>query len=266
MLPHMSAAGCFRKPFSAPVLCGAVLLVVLPSLRALGDGPEAPKEGPPGEAEAAPEGSLPPPTVTPPAPEPTPYLWPRVRVSADIRFSGLLGETTQVVEPLGWGWGLRFSASLLPVGAFSLGFLLDFQQDRFSRTLAQYPEVPQLLVHSTFAIMPQLDFRSRWVHPWLAVGGGASVARHESPLPDPQTQMPVTDNDTTVPLVRVAAGVGVSPLRWLEVGLSFDVSLTFSSDVGGVKSDATGMLVPGTSTLFAPGWYSLSLYASYNFY
>ena len=115
-------------------------------------------------------------------------------------------------------------------------------------------------------VMPHLDLRSRWIHPWLAVGVGASVARHESPVPDIVNRTPTTEDGALTPLFRLGAGLGVSPLRWLEVGLSVDVSLTLSEQVGGVERNAAGMLVPGTATIFAPGWGSLSLYASYNFY
>ncbi len=265
----MNAAGLAKPATLATLGPGSwrpllVLLLFWP-LCALGQGqPPVQEEAPsPGEAEAAPLGSVPLPSS--PIPE-RPTLWPRVRVGADLRFSGLLGQTRQVAEELGWGFGLRLSASLLPLGPLSLGFLLDFQQDRFSRTFAEYPDVAQQLVHSTFAVMPQLDLRSRFVHPFLAVGIGASVARHESPLPDTVNQMPTTQNNTLAPLVRLLAGVGVSPLRWLEIGLSFDLSLTFSQDLGGVVRNPAGLLVPGSSTLFAPGWWSSSLYASYNFY
>src|SRR5689334_7980926 len=64
------------------------------------------------QAEAAPPGSVPPPP-SPPPPRPPP---PRVRVVGDLRFSGLLGEAREVAAPLGWGFGLQLSASLLPVG------------------------------------------------------------------------------------------------------------------------------------------------------
>ena len=38
-----------------------------------------------------------------------------MRVSADARFSMLLGESREVAPPLGWGFGLQLSASLLPL-------------------------------------------------------------------------------------------------------------------------------------------------------
>lgn len=216
-----------------------------------------------GQAEPAPPGSVP--SAEAPRPEPPP---PRVRVAGDLRFAGLFGEAAQAAAPLGWGFGLQLSASLLPLGPLRLGFVLDFAQDRFSRTLAAYPEQPQLLLHNTFAAQALLDMPTRYVRPYLAAGAGLSAARHESPLPDPDRQMPQTLDLGTLPLVRVSAGVGFSPLRWLEIGVSGELSFTFSDQRGGVLDGggAGGDALRAQALLFSPGWGSLATWLGYRFY
>lgn len=226
--------------------------------QAAADPDRAAQSAPP-QAEAAPEGAIP---GAPPSrlrgerPRPEP----RVRVSADARFSMLLGESREVAPPLGWGFGLQLSASLLPLRALRLGFVVDYQQDRFTRTYPQRPEVAQQLLHNTFAFQALLDLPSRWLRPYIAAGAGGSVGRHQPPSSDEGEQTAL------VPLFRFSAGLGVSPLRWLELTLGTDVSITVSEQRGGVQVDSTGRLVNANGSLFAPGWWSLSLAAGYRFY
>lgn len=213
------------------------------------------------QAEPAP-GSLP---GTLPRREPPP---PRVRVAADARLAGLLGETARVAAPLGWGFGLQLSASLLPVGPLRLGFVLDFAQDRFARTIDGLEGVPdqgQLLLHNTFALQGLADLPTRWVRPYLAFGVGLSEARHESPLEDPETQAPQTVDQATLPLLRLSAGLGISPLRWFEVGMSAELSFAFSELRGGVLADK-GMVMRGDAPLFQPGWCALAAWVGYRFF
>lgn len=216
------------------------------------------------QAEPAPPGSVP----VPPGPLVTPRPWPRVRVGADVRFSGLFPPTPQVAPDPGWGFGLWLSASLLPIGPMRFGLLIDFQQDRYAREFLERSERPsQSLVHSTFAFLAQLDLRHRWVRPFVAAGAGGSVVNHQSPLPspDPASMLPTTDERDFIPLFRFRAGLGFSPVRAFEFGLLGDVSVTISGKTGGVIVK-DGMLVLGDQALYAPGWGSLSLYASVNFY
>src|SRR5438552_2834208 len=98
--------------------------VLLCGVCALGGG-AALLAGPPcahAQAEPAPPGSVP----SPPPPPLKPQVPARVRVAGDLRFSGLFGEAQEVAAPLGWGFGLQLSASLLPLGPLRLGFVLDF--------------------------------------------------------------------------------------------------------------------------------------------
>jgi hypothetical protein len=223
------------------------------------------------QAEAAPPGSVAPPDSAPRAAAssqgdpPRRPLPARVRVAGNVRFSGLLGETATAAAPLGWGFGLQLSAALLPVGYMRFGFVLDFAQDRFQRAITGYPETPQLLLHNTFAVQALLDLPTRFVRPYLAVGAGLSAARHESPLPDPAQQAPQTLELATLPLVRVSAGVAVSPLRWFEIGVSGELSFTFSDHRGGVLDQGT-MAAPAMAQLFSPGWGSLATWVGYCFY
>jgi hypothetical protein len=226
-----------------------------------------------GQAEPAPPGSVPlagppgpgGPGAPPPGPPPEARRPPRVRVAGDLRFSGLRGEAAQAAAPLGWGFGLQLSASLLPVGVMRFGFVLDFAQDRFQRTIAAYPDLQQTLLHNTFAVQALLDLPTRYLRPYIAAGAGLSVARHESPLPDEANQMPYTFEVTTLPLVRVSAGLAVSPLRWFEIGVSGELSFTFSDQRGGVL-DQGATAGPAMAQLFAPGWGSLATWVGYCFY
>ncbi|MCS6912936.1 MAG: hypothetical protein RMK29_05000 [Myxococcales bacterium] len=214
-----------------------------------------------GQAEPAP-GSLP---SAPPRREPPP---PRVRIAANARLAGLLGEAAGVAPPLGWGFGLQLSASLVPVGPLRLGFVLDFAQDRFVRTIdtvAGLPEQGQLLLHNTFVLQGLADLPTRWVRPYLAFGAGLSEARHESPLEDAATQAPQTVVQTTLPLLRLSAGLGISPLRWFEVGVSAELSFAFSALRGGVVVEG-GMAARGDALLFQPGWGVLATWVSYRFF
>src|SRR5262249_39762517 len=150
---------------------------------------------------------------------------PRVRVAASVRLSGLIGETQTVAAPLGWGFGLQLSASLLRLPGFRLGFVLDFAQDRFSREYMEAPGQPQLLVHNTFAARALRAVPTRWVRPFLPLGPGFSVSRHESPIPDPGADTVDGISTGIEPLLRLSAGVGISPVRWFEFGFGADLSL-----------------------------------------
>lgn len=252
------------------LLTRAVLLavVVCPALpcaaRAQAEGPPAPvgssaaapAEPSGGDAEPAPPESVPG-TARRPLPDPLP---PRVRVAADARLAVLLGGTRDVAPPLGWGFGLQLSASLLPLGRLRLGFVADYQQDRFTRTFAQRPDAPQQLIHSTFAAQALLDLPTRWLRPYLAAGVGASVSRYVPPQED------LAEETALSPLFRFSAGLGISPLRWLELTLSTDVSITVSERRGGVTQEPNGLLVPAMGPLFSPGWASFTLAAGYRFY
>jgi hypothetical protein len=188
-----------------------------------------------------------------------------VRVSAGARLSGLLGETAQVAPPLGWGFGLQLSASLLPLGALRLGFVLDFAQDRFSRIFAEPEGATQALIHTTFAAQALLDWPGRWVRPYLAAGVGLSLARHESPFLDPASETGDGVSTAVAPLLRLGAGLGISPLRWFEFGPAVDLSFTFSGRQGGVIDQGGGLLAPATGPIFQPGWWSVGSFVAYRF-
>lgn len=232
-----------------PVLALALLLAAAPAW---------------GQAEPAPPGSVPGAPPSDPIRPRTPQA-PRVRVSAGARLSGLLGETAQVAPALGWGFGLQLSASLLPLGALRLGFVLDFAQDRFSRLFDEPEGAAQLLTHTTFAAQGLLDWPGRWVRPYFAAGIGLSLARHESPFVDPASETGDGVSTAVVPLLRLSAGLGISPLRWFEFGPAVDLSFTFSGRQGGVIDAGGGLLQPATGPIFQPGWWSVGTFVAYRF-
>src|SRR5437773_8576816 len=127
MLAVRPARASYAAPMRAPPKVTCLLWLLLPCLPgpAWGQAEQAPPDFVPSAASPqqdpsappVPEQDLPP----PPRPRPPPPSWPRVRIIADIRLSGLLGETRRVAPDLGWGFGLKLSASLLRLGPVQLG-------------------------------------------------------------------------------------------------------------------------------------------------
>jgi hypothetical protein len=85
----------------------------------------------------------------------------------------------------------------------------------------------QFVAHATFAVRAVLDGIFGRLRPWLALGGGLSVADYQAPV---STSLP-TGAGAVGPagLVQIVAGLAVAVYDSFEVGLHGEMDLTFSS-------------------------------------
>jgi hypothetical protein len=157
---------------------------------------------------------------------------------------------------VGYGGGVRLHAALLPLGPLRFGVGVQFAYDRLSRDKpgASVTSTTQALSHATFAALAILDGLFGRLRPWVGIGGGFSVAGYDDPSVNGSPPMPV-HLATVVPLVQVAAGLGVQVYESFEIGLRTDVNLTFSSAAAGQPP----------RTVFEPGLATLSLDLGFRF-
>jgi hypothetical protein len=206
------------------------------------------------QAEPAPESYRPPHEPGMPQPEPPSgptreeqAKQPKWHIAVAPHLNFLLGDRVPDLPLLGYGGGIQVARALIPIGRARFGVGADFGYDRFQHDLktSSFTSGTQFVAHATFAAMAVLDGIAGRVRPWLALGGGLSVANYESPatVSDPKGASLVG----VAGLVKVAAGVGVEVYQGFELGLRADYDATLSS-----KS------VNGTS-VWQPGFFSLGL-------
>ena len=149
---------------------------------------------------------------------------------------------------IGYGAGLQVTRALVPIGRGRFGVGVDFGYDRFSHDLkaSAFASGTEFVAHATFAAMAVIDGFVGRVRPWLAVGGGFSVANYENP---PQASNPMGDSRVgAAGLIKVAAGLGVRVYEGFELGLHSEFDVTLSPEMVGNKN----VWQPGFFTLW-PG-------------
>jgi hypothetical protein len=174
---------------------------------------------------------------------------PKWHIAVAPHFNVLLAEPLKGLPRYGYGAGVQVTRALVPIGRARFGVGADFAYDRFSfedvGTKAEY------VSHATFAAMLVLDGISGRFRPWLALGGGFSVATYLGP--DFQTPSKAINLVGVAGLVKVAAGLGVRVYQGFELGLRADINVTLS-----------GQNVAGTD-IWQPGLFSLGLDFGYRF-
>jgi hypothetical protein len=152
------------------------------------------------------------------------------------------------VQRLGFGAGVQVTRALVPIGRARFGVGADFAYDRFQHDLGAAGT--EFVSHATFAGMLVLDGIVGRVRPWLAVGGGFSVANFESP--SLTRGMSISDVGVAG-LVKFAAGLGVRVYQGFDVGLRGDFNVTIS-----------GENVRGND-IWQPGFFAFGLDLGYRF-
>jgi hypothetical protein len=129
------------------------------------------------------------------------------------------------VQPYGFGAGVQVTRALVPIGRARFGVGVDFAYDRFQHDLGAAGT--EFISHATFAGMAVIDAIIGRVRPWLAIGGGISVAEFEQPSLMPAKAI----NDVGVAgLVKFAFGVGVRVYGGFDLGLRADCNVTISGE------------------------------------
>src|SRR5438105_4115090 len=149
-------------------LCAALVALV-------GAAPWARAQAEPAPAEAEPA------PLPPPPPPLDLRLGPAWHLAVAAHFDVLFDDGPATVPMLGYGGGVQATRALLPVGRARFGVGADFAYERFARRAQLDPSTPHL-AHATFAALLVLDALLGRLRPWLAVGGGFSVADYEEPM------------------------------------------------------------------------------------
>jgi hypothetical protein len=213
-----------------------------------------------GQAEPAPESYRPPHQPGMPQPEPPSgptreeqAKQPKWHIAIAPHLNFLLGQRVPDLPLLGYGGGVQVARALVPFGRARFGVGADFGYDRFQHEVktSMFSSGTQFVGHATFAAMAVLDGIIGRVRPWLAVGGGFSVANYENPAT--ATNPKGNSIVGAAGLVKVGAGVGVVVYEGIELGLRADYDATLSSKA-----------VNGTN-IWQPGFMSLALDLGYRF-
>jgi hypothetical protein len=194
-----------------------------------------------------------PPGHEPEPPLPSPHKW---HIAVDARLAVPLGARPAGLPPVGWGAGVAMSRALVDLGRLRFGLGVDFayqrvQHDKHSEVTLG--DVQQFTSHMTFAGLLVFDGIFGRLRPWLALGGGLSVARYDDP-PTTGKQVEISAGDE-VPLVQLAAGLGIEITHGIDLGLGGQLDLTFSS-----RQAETPPV-----QLFAPGLFSLRADVGFRF-
>jgi hypothetical protein len=204
------------------------------------------------QAEPAPPEYVPP-GKEPEPPPPSPLKW---HLAVDARLAVPLGTRPPGLISVGWGAGVALSRALVELGRLRFGLGADFAYQRVQsshHSNITLGDVEQDLSHMTFAGLLVFDGILGRVRPWLAVGGGFSVAQYNNPATDAtQTDVALT---TVVPLVQLATGLGVEIKHGVDLGLSGQLDFTFSGQQTGTPP----------LHVFSPGLFSLRLDVGFRF-
>jgi hypothetical protein len=216
------------------------------------------------QAEPAPEDYVPPQKRgLPPEPGPgsseglprLPEAIPRWHLAVAPRMAVRLGDGPPQLPVVGLGGGVQVARALVPLGRvvrFGVGF--DFAYDRVYRDERAPASGTQFLSHATFAAVGVFDALvgpGARVRPYLALGGGLSVAAYA----DPAAQPKAINEVAALGLLHAALGVGVRVWESFELGLHGEVDLTFSdTNVGDPPKP-----------IFQPGLFALALDVGFRF-
>jgi hypothetical protein len=176
---------------------------------------------------------------------------PKWHIAVAPHLNFLFGDTG--LPLIGYGGGVQVTRALLPLGRGRFGLGADFAYDRFSHDLktTAFSSSSQFVAHATFAAMLVVDGIAGRVRPWIALGGGFSVANYESPM------SPADPKGTSIVgvagLLKLALGFGVRIYEGFELGLRGDFDLTFSDQQAMGKS------------VWSPGLFSLGLDLGFRF-
>jgi len=179
------------------------------------------------QAEPAPPEYVPP-GHEPEPPPPSPLKW---HIAVDARLAVPLGARPAGLDiPVGWGAGVQITRALVNFGNLRFGLGADFAyqrvQDSHKNTISMN-DLPEDLSHMTFAGLLVFDGILGRFRPWLTLGGGFSVAQFNNPSLDNVT--PEVHTTAVLPLVQLAAGLGIEIKRNIDLGLGGQLDLTFNS-------------------------------------
>jgi hypothetical protein len=197
------------------------------------------------QAEPAPPGYVPPGGEPVEAP-PSPIKW---HIAVDGRLAVPMGSLPPALPGVGWGAGVQITRAIVDLGhglRFGLGADFAYLRVEHDRGTPGYGAHLQFLGHTTFAALVVLDGIYGRVRPWLAAGGGFSVAQYRDPGngTDPATNIDVV---TVVGLIQLALGLDIA-IKWgVDIGVGAQVDLTISNrEVGAppVRVFAPGIFSP----------------------
>jgi hypothetical protein len=202
------------------------------------------------QAEPAPESYRPPrrpgmPQPEEPASRKEQASLPRWHIAVAPHLDFLVGDPPKGLPLIGYGGGVQLTRALVPLGGrarFGVGG--DFAYDRF-------PHEGEFVAHATFAAVAVLDAIVGRVRPWVAIGGGFSVANFESPPAAVSTK--AVSVVGVAGLIKLSAGFGVEVYEGFELGLRGDYDATLS-----------GQQVAGKN-VWQPGFLSLALDLGFRF-
>jgi hypothetical protein len=172
----------------------------------------------------------------------------RYELAASARLTFRIGDGPDGLPQLGFGGGVRFHAALVRLGRVRLGVGAHFAYDKISRDTSSIIVAPttQQLTHATFAAVAVADALLWRLRPWVAAGGGFSVASYTEPAAMPGA-MPI-DDQSVLGLATVAGGCTLDVYEGFELGVHADALFTFSS-----------------APWFSPGVVGLALDAGFRF-
>src|SRR5262249_22947325 len=145
----------------------------------------------------------------------------RFELAVSGRLALDLGQTAGL-PTTGFGGGVRFHAALLKVGPIRLRLGAQVAHDKVTRhqpsAIGLCQSTTQQLSHATFAVVAVLDALLWRVRPFVAAGGGFSVASYFDPSVMGMPPKTVQD-DSVVPLAAVSGGATITVYGGFELGL-----------------------------------------------
>jgi hypothetical protein len=208
-----------------------------------------------GQAEPAPESYRPPKTPGMPQPQQAQQRradsqLPKWHIAVAPHMNVLYSDIG--IPRVGFGAGVQVTRALVPIGPARFGVGADFAYDRFQHDVktSMFTSDTEFVAHATFAGLLVVDAIVRRLRPWLALGGGFSVANFERPS---LMASQAVSRVGVAGLVKLAVGLGVRVYEGFELGLRSDFVITIS-----------GENVDGKD-VWQPGYYSLGLDLGFRF-
>jgi hypothetical protein len=251
-----------RRAAGLSLIVAALGAVAVPS-PARAQAEQAPPDYVPPGAPAAEPGQPAPATPVQPgiadpgsSPAPPPPAWdaqPKWHIAIGPRMAVQLGDGPVGLPRIGYGGGVQVVRALVPLKRLRFGVGVDFAYDRIYRDKVAPESGTQFLSHASFAALGVFDGLFGRVRPWLALGGGLSVASYE----DPPAFVGAKGSSelAAVGLVHVGLGLGVRIYESFELGLRGDFNFTFSDVRVGTPSRQP----------FQPGLFALGLDLGFRF-
>jgi hypothetical protein len=193
-----------------------------------------------GQAEPAPAGYVPPGWTHPVGPPPPPVerRWasqPKWHLGVAPRLDFMLGNTPDGVPLIGFGGSVAIDRAVAPIGVMRFGVGMAFAYDKWQHdrttTGTEGGTVhlgTQSIGEASFIARALVDGLFGRVRPWLALGGGLSVAHYNQP-PGANGMIAGVVDDSVLPLVHGALGFGVDVYRGFDIGLHGECNGTFLS-------------------------------------